>query len=141
MTAFIRLSGTVESGKGEGAFFTQLEWFRDQCAKTLGFRPFPGTLNLRIRAEDRATIRTLDSGSGVAMIPPDGKWCSARAVYAEIGGLPAAVIFPERSVRVHGDDVLEIISPKNLKAALKIGDGDRVSVVIPQSLRGTRNRE
>ncbi|MCE5245557.1 CTP-dependent riboflavin kinase, partial [bacterium] len=46
-------SGSAETrGAGRGAFFTSLEWFRDQFHSAIGFRPFPGTLNVRICDDD-----------------------------------------------------------------------------------------
>ena len=40
------IEGTVVTGRGEGAAFTQLEWARQQFVERLGIDPFPGTLNL-----------------------------------------------------------------------------------------------
>ena len=43
-----------------------------------------------------------------------------------ISGLPGAVIFPEMSV--HGLQVIEVISPFNLRKKLSLSDGSKVTV-------------
>ncbi|MEA2071078.1 MAG: DUF120 domain-containing protein, partial [Asgard group archaeon] len=40
--------GEVESGLGEGAWYISQEEYTEQFQEILGFKPFPGTLNLRI---------------------------------------------------------------------------------------------
>ncbi len=117
-------------GKGRGAFFTSLEWFLDLCQKRLGFDPFPGTLNVRIPPEALPAIRCLDEAPGTALPPPDAAWCAARAFPAEVGGIRAALILPDKAVRIHGADTLEFVSPVGLKMALNLKDGDAVFVRI-----------
>ena len=59
--------GTIHSGAGKGAFFMQLDWVVRQCELKLGFVPYPGTLNLRVR--DAGASLAFFSGLG---LPVDG---------------------------------------------------------------------
>src|SRR5512139_2120517 len=43
----VTLEGTVFTGLGEGAYYTQKEHYKIQFVEKLGFEPYPGTLNLK----------------------------------------------------------------------------------------------
>ena len=45
------IAGKIICGVKQGKFFTQLKWFQEQCHEKLGFKPYPGTLNLEISGE------------------------------------------------------------------------------------------
>ena len=53
------LTGKIVSGIKQGTFFTQLDWVQEQCLEKLGFKPYPGTLNLEIAHENMAIIEAL----------------------------------------------------------------------------------
>ena len=54
----IAFSGKVTVGLGEGAFFLKQKQYADSFRKKLGFRPFAGTLNVRLD-EDGVDVRGL----------------------------------------------------------------------------------
>jgi CTP-dependent riboflavin kinase len=124
------LKGHVVSGARKAAFFTQLDWVVEQCARKLGFRPFPGTLNIEIQPENHPEIGTVKREKWVELIPTDSAFCSARAIPVTIEGLAAALILPEEKVRTHGRHIVEVIAPVKLRAALNIDDGDVISMAI-----------
>jgi len=41
-----------------------------------------------------------------------------------------AIIIPDEAVRVHGNEVVEIMAPLRLKNALNVEDGDSLTVVV-----------
>ena len=45
------LTGNIVSGVRQGAFFTRLDWFQEQCQEKLDFKPYPGTLNIEISTD------------------------------------------------------------------------------------------
>jgi riboflavin kinase len=47
----MEISGTIESGAGKGAYFTQVDWVVEQCREKLDLTPYPGTLNVRIEGK------------------------------------------------------------------------------------------
>ena len=124
------ITGKIISGAGKGAFFTRIDWVLSQCNEKLGFKLHPGTLNLEISAEDLPIIESLDEEKGIALISPDPKFCNASAFPVLLGEISAAIIIPEEKVRVHPKNIIEIIAPLNIKASLKVEDGDSVKITI-----------
>lgn len=126
----ISISGKIIRGANQGAFFTQLEWVQEQCLKLLGFTPWPGTLNLEISMDRVAAIKELKVKGGLELISPNMNYCSGHVFPVTIEGIPAAIVLPAEDVRVHPSNVIEIISPKRLKDALDVKDGDWVTLFI-----------
>lgn len=124
----MEISGTIQSGVGKGAFFTQVDWVVDQCEKLLGYIPFPGTLNIHVIEEDVESLTSLFQKTDFNLIPPGPEFCAAQGRVVNVGGIPGAVILPGEEVRIHGFDVLEVISSCHLKRALGLSDGDTVTV-------------
>ena len=124
------ITGKIVSGAGQGAFFTRIDWVQQQCNEKLGFKPYPGTLNLEISAEDLPIIESLDREKGVELISPDPKFCNGKAFPVLLEEIGAAIIIPEQKVRVHPKNIIEIIAPLNIKASLNIKDGDSVAFVL-----------
>ena len=124
------IKGKVVSGAGEGVYFTRIDWVQQQCDEKLGFKPYPGTLNLEISAEDLPIIESLEKEKGIALVSPDPKFCDGKAFAASLGEISAAIIIPEEKVRVHPKNIIEIIAPLNLKASLNLKDGESVTVVL-----------
>ena len=125
-----QLNGRVVTGVGEAAFFTQLDWVLEQCAAKLGFRPWPGTLNLEIPEEDVPVLEALQDQPCAALVPPDPQYCAAQVVPLSIGHLSGALILPAEDVRVHGKRIIEVLAPVSVKDALGLKDGDLVTLTI-----------
>jgi CTP-dependent riboflavin kinase len=130
------LTGKIVSGAGEGAFFTRIDWVQQQCFEKLGFKPFPGTLNLEISADSLSIIESLDKKIGIELISPDPKFCNGKTFPVLLGKIRGAIIMPEAKVRVHPKNIVEIIAPLNIKAFLNLKDGDSVTVVLVKTQTG-----
>lgn len=126
------IAGKIVRGVEQGVFFTQLEWFQEQCADKLGFKPYPGTLNLEISGEYLPIIESLNREGGIELISPDPTFCNAKSFSVSLGDISGAIIMPDEKVRVHAKNIIEIVAPINIKASLNVGDGDFISVVISQ---------
>jgi CTP-dependent riboflavin kinase len=124
------LTGKVISGVGQGAFFTQIDWVQKQCDQKLGFKPYPGTLNLEISQECLPMIKSLDKERRIELISPDPKFCNATVFPVTLQEINGAIIMPEEQVRVHADNVIEIVAAVNLKQSLNVKDGDFVTVIV-----------
>lgn len=124
----MRLRGVIQSGKGAGAWFTQLDWVLAQCRDLLGFQPFPGTLNVKVLDEDLPGLTGMLQRRAGELVPPDPAFCSAGVVKVTVNGLAGAVVLPAEEVRVHGADVIEILSGHHLKQELGLTDGDQVEI-------------
>lgn len=124
----VSVTGRVVSGKGEGFFFTQLDWVRDQCVKLLGFYPFPGTFNVKLNPRDSWVVEQCRTGAGITLQPPSRVFCQAKAYEARINGLVGAVVHP--LVEDYPPDLLELFFPVSVRATLGVNDGDWVTVTI-----------
>ncbi len=122
-------SGAVSPGIGKGAHFVSQKEYMAGFKKLLDFSPFAGTLNVKIEGEDIEKRITLRERAPI-LVPGFTK---GKATFGKIdcyrcviNGLPGAVIFPEMSV--HGLQVIEVISPFNLRKKLSLSDGSKVDV-------------
>ncbi len=127
------IKGRIFSGLGEGAFFTNLDCVREQCQLKLKFVPFPGTLNLYVNKIDLKTLRKIKAGQGVPLVSPNTQFCPAKCIPIRIGTFEGAIVMPQaerHTTNIHPEEVVEIISPVNLKEALALKDGDEIQVEI-----------
>jgi len=125
----LTVTGKIVSGEKKGAFFTQLDWVQDQCQEKLGFKPFPGTLNLEIDTATIPQIEALLKKRGMELVPPDPSFCAGHVYPVNIMGVGGAIVAPAEGVRVHGKNILELIAPTCLKEAMDVDDGDEIMLV------------
>jgi len=130
----LALSGKVVSGIKQGAFFVSLDWFQKQCLEKLGFKPYPGTLNLELSLENMAIIDELEQENGVEFIPSNATFCTGRAFPVLLEGVRGAIIIPAEEVRVHGKNTVEVIAPLRLKEVLDLKDGDFIRLSFESAL-------
>jgi riboflavin kinase len=122
--------GTLFSGMGEGAYYISQSRYRDQFVSKLGFDPYPGTLNLRVRKEDQEEVRLLEASPFILIEGfTDGNrsFGPAKCFRGTIAEkVDSALIVP---VRTHySGDVVELISKEYLRKLLQLKDGDTVKV-------------
>jgi riboflavin kinase len=126
------IKGTVASGMDEGRYYVGKKQYLKRIEKKLGFRPYPGTLNLRLNAaEDGRCNERLHAMKGVEIASfreDDRSFGGIKCFRCEVGGLESAVIIPERSH--YGTETLDVISPHNLRKKLGLSEGEYVKVVI-----------
>jgi len=130
------LRGKIFSGLGKGAFFTQLDWVKQQCLEKLNFIPYPGTLNVNVREEYREVIEKLREEEGIILIPPSPEFCQAKCHPVSINTIRSAIILPQAehfTDEVHPQTVLEIIAPICIKDVLSVKDGDEITLEIEKS--------
>ncbi|MEJ5327690.1 MAG: DUF120 domain-containing protein [Candidatus Bathyarchaeia archaeon] len=123
----IELSGRVFCRRGEGRKFLELSWVKSQMKQKAGFTPYAGTLNLRLSHEGVKRRELLEEKCAMKILPAEG-YCSGKLFKAFIGSVECAVVIPE--VPGYPSDILEIIAPVNLREALKLKDGDEITVTV-----------
>ncbi len=124
----MNVTGWIESGRGEAAYFTSLIWVMTGIERHAGFLPFPGTLNVRIAPGEVETLRQLFAVKDFQLIPDDPRLCSASFKHVWVHGNRCVAVFPQKEVRAHGEDVIEIIAACHLKRVLGLSDGDPITV-------------
>lgn len=128
----LRLEGRVFTGLGEGAYYVQIPHYLMEFERKLGFKPYPGTLNLQLfRRDDLLKRMILEKAADIVIKGfRDGRraYGGARCIRAELNGEDVALIFIERTH--YSKDVLEVISPICLREKLKLSDGDKVVVKV-----------
>lgn len=124
------LTGTVQSGLGEGRYYISRKYYVVQFQDKLGYIPYLGTLNVKIDATSEISLRKLRSMDGIhidGFVTEDRTYGPVKCFTGKIRGVTCAVIFPERSVY---SDVMEIISPEYLREKLGLTDGQKISVEV-----------
>ena len=123
----LSLRGTVQAGKAEGSEFLRLTWVRKQIASKLGFTPFPGTLNIKLNEDDVANLKKILKEAQPIEIVPEAHFCRGKCYKTSINDeFACAILIPE--VPNYPDNLIEIVSPDNLRKKLRLADGDTVEV-------------
>lgn len=126
----MKLQGNVQSGLGEGRYYISRKGYIVQFQEKLGFIPYLGTLNLKIRPGSELSLRKLRSMDGIhidGFVTDDRTYGPVKVFMGNISGVKCAIIFPERSVY---SDVLEVISVDFLRDSLNLKDGDELLVEV-----------
>ena len=123
----LRLEGRVFSGKGEGAEFVNLSWARRQIEQKLGFTPYPGTLNIRLDEKNTKMKKALMNAAAAEILPAPG-YCRGRIFEASIMKMKCAIVIPE--VLGYPENVVEVISPADLREKFHLADGSWVEVKV-----------
>ena len=126
------VTGEVISGMGEGSYYMGLPGYKNQFIKRLGFTPYPGTLNLKLKTEKdiegRQVLRDLE-GIEIDGFTKEGRtFGPVKCFMAKINGITGAIVIPMRTH--HGFNTLEIIAPKNIRKNVGLKDGDIVTVKV-----------
>jgi riboflavin kinase len=122
--------GALFSGLHEGAYYMSQVGYTKQFAEKLGFEPYPGTFNLRVRKEDQEEVRMLEASPFILIegfTNGNRSFGPAKCFQGKVAEkVDCALISP---VRTHYQgDVVEIISSENLRKVLHLKDGDEVKV-------------
>ena len=131
---YIFLEGELFSGLGEGSYYIGQEGYRKQLKKKLGFDPYPGTLNLRVKSgyeNEKNILNSLPLISIEGFTTEKRSFGPAKCAKAIINDDQVSIILAMRSH--YGSDVIEIVSKENLRKKLKLKDGDtiKIKIIIP----------
>ncbi|MEM0129253.1 MAG: DUF120 domain-containing protein [Thermoplasmata archaeon] len=129
----LHLAGTVVSGLGEGRYYLSQPGYAEQFPSRLGYRPYPGTLNVRLEGERLRLAQAVRHWAGIRIegFQANGRtFGGATCIRAEVGGTPGHLIRPDRT---HHSDVLEFVAPVCLREALGLRDGSTVDLRLEES--------
>ena len=129
----IKLTGSIISGLGEGAYYMSLKGYTKQFKAKIGYIPFPGTLNIKLnQLQSTQIIQQLDELDSVMIEPfSDGKrtygW--VKCFHATLNdSVKCELIRLERTH--HDNSVIELISKNNLRKMVKLKTDSKVTIKI-----------
>lgn len=122
------LKGRVFTGQGGGARFITLPWVEKQIKEKMGFKPYPGTLNLRLTPESTEAKKQLLKVETIEILPIKGFCCGLCFKARIMDKVDGAIVLPQ--VPSYPEDVLEVIAPVLLREILKLKEGDEVQLEI-----------
>jgi riboflavin kinase, archaea type len=124
----MQIEGNIISGMGKGTYFMSQEFYIEQFQEKLHFKPFGGTLNIKIKEESIDLVKKIPVDK-FDLVLGQGKFGDVKFIKATLNNkVEGALVFPGKTE--HTEDVLEFISNKNLRKHLDLKDGDLVDVKI-----------
>jgi len=130
----VLLKGTLVSGLGEGAYYMSLEGYSKQFKTKIGYVPFPGTFNVKLRKKEYTeAISQFEEMEGIHIDGySDGKrtygW--VKCFKAKLNStIDCQLIRLERSN--HDTSIIELISKNSLRKTAKLSDKSKVTITIP----------
>jgi riboflavin kinase len=124
----MEIKGKIISGMGKGTYFMSQEIYIKQFQEKLHFKPFVGTLNIKLEKNLMNFLMNI-SQDRFGLVEGEGKLGDVKFIKAVLNhSISGALVFPAKTE--HNEDVLEFISNENLRESLKLKDGDLVSVTI-----------
>ncbi len=126
----ILIEGKLVSGWGDGRNYIQMEGYMNQFVEKLGYRPYPGTLNVQVNKQmdilSRKIIEQEPSVRIEGFREGDRTFGEVRCFPVTINGETGAMLNIRRTH--HGKDIIELISPVHLRKKLQLEDGASIMV-------------
>jgi riboflavin kinase len=125
-----KIKTVLVSGVGEGKFFLQLRGYKKQFEQLYGFKPYPGTLNLKATQNVFERFKLFPS-KVVNGFRTGGRSYGLVLTYKarmtwDKQSFECVAIFPE--ISRYGDDIVELIAPINLRKKMQLSDGDVIYI-------------
>ncbi|MDQ1280774.1 MAG: riboflavin kinase, archaea type, partial [Thermoproteota archaeon] len=128
----IIIEGEVFSGLGEGAYYINNKGYMHQFQRTLGFSPYPGTLNLKLSPSELLKKKELETYPPVVVegFMSGGRTFGNVKCYPTIINerIDGAILLIHRT---HYDEsIIEVIAPVHLRDSLGLKEGSKVQLKI-----------
>ncbi len=137
MPTRIHFSGTIVSGMGEGTYYIAQDGYVKQFKERLGFKPYPGTLNVKIKEIEKNKLRLIKHHQAIHVDSFKTKhrtFGDVKCFHAKVNDTSCALVLP---LRGHYSSVLEFIARENLREKIGLTDGDTVKVTIDLEKQGS----
>ena len=128
-----RIEGVIFSDLGQASKFMALDWVQEALRESLGFAPYPATLNLQPSTPQDARLweQIQRDVAAVLLAPVPTGFCSAGLYFVSLRRLAdgeetvrGAVLLP--AVVDYPKDKIEVVAQVRIKDALSVKDGDRL---------------
>ena len=129
----VTLEGVVFTGLGEGAYYISKERYRQQFMEKLGFDPYPGTLNLKLKTD--YDVKACSELEAYPAIEIEG-FTNENRTFGPVKCYPVIIENKVKgalisALRSHYDaSVIEVIAPIFMRTQLKLKDGHKVKVEV-----------
>jgi|Deesub1362B_J571_1020462.scaffolds.fasta_scaffold00004_273 riboflavin kinase len=128
--------GEIVKGLGEGAYYMSKPGYKRQFYRTLGYEPYPGTLNVKLSEPLMITQnKVLRKMKGIYIkgFRDESRTFGSVQVYPAIimEKLEGAVLYARRTI--YGPDIIELISEYYIKGELGLKDGDIIRFKVKLS--------
>jgi len=125
----MELKGEVTSGLGKGKYYMSKEVYQEAFDEKIGFRPFPGTLNLEVDEDSREDFEQEEETLEIREVYEDGERLSNVDITpCKIKGVECGLLRLEFTE--HEDDIAEVIAPVELREKFNLEDGDKIVLKI-----------
>lgn len=119
----------MTSGAGDGEFYMSKEVYQQAFNEKLGFRPFPGTLNLEVDEKERKKLEENSETIEIRGVYENGERLSNVDVTpCRIGEVECGLLKLEFTD--HPDSIAEVIAPVELREKFDLEDGDKVTLRV-----------
>lgn len=122
------IEGRVFSGMGKGKYYVGHPEYQKRFEEKLGYRPFPGTLNVKLESEESsAGLRKLRQSPGVRVegfTVAKENFSSLKCFEGRLKDDRATLLVIE--ITHYNESVMELISQTYLRGRYQLVDGDPV---------------
>ena len=128
----LTFTGKVFSGIGKGKYYVGHPEYQKRFDAALGYRPYPGTLNVKLEDEKFVELlKTLRSMGGIRIegFTRGREGFSALTCFeGSLSGERVTLLFID--ITHYNESVVELISPAYLRGRFSLKDGDSVTFTI-----------
>lgn len=123
----MRFKGEVFTGMNKAGEYLSMTPYQEKIRDKTGFKPFPGTLNLRVEKKKVQKLKQNQEKKRIDQFSYKGEELSGLNLYSiSIEGTDA--VFIDIDITEYDDTVMEIIAPCKLRKKLGIEDGDTAKI-------------
>lgn len=120
------INGVVVSGTRKGSYFLSQKFYSDRFREVLGFKPYPGTLNIKVNGIDLENIISITE-SELDIIHGSEGFGDVKYIEASLNSrIDGALVLPVKTE--HPTEILEFIAKNNIREELNLSDGDSVNL-------------
>ena len=128
----LEVRGTVFSGMGKGGYYVGHPEYQKRFEAALGYRPYPGTLNVKLldqKVIDQLAGLRVRGGTKIPGFSLGGEeFSSLTCVNGRLSGERITLLFID--ITHYNDTVAELISPVYLRGRFGVKDGDVVGFSV-----------
>ena len=121
------ISGIIIRGLGEGAYFMSMLHYQKEIKKKIGFKAYPGTLNLKVSRDQINSLKKIKPIEIDGFKKNKKNFGGVDCYMAKIKSINGSIIIPHLTKH---KDIIEFIAPVHLKSELKLKDGDKIKVEL-----------